>query len=160
MEATQFLGESLFHEAIEDLLTDREVFRTVTVMYMLQAFYAEGLLRSTGILDGKSHEWVRDPATREHYFLNLEVFHNYLRDKLVFKLNSERSLPGFHGLDLMCGMAGRPGKVAGCPVEYKKLLKAFNSAQDGFVQNYIHGRRRRDASLRGSEVRSPEVKSP
>ena len=159
MEATQFLAESMFHEAIEELLTDKHVFRTVTVMYMLQAFYAEGLVRSTGVLEGKSHDWVRDPKTHEHYFLNLEVFHRYLRDKLVFKLNSERSKPGLHGLDLVCGMAGRPGKVAGCPVEYKKLLKAFNSAQDGFVDYYIHGRGR-DARLRGSEVKSPELKSP
>lgn len=142
------LGETLFHESLESILSDKKAYRTATVMYMLQAFYAEALLRETR-LEVKTHDWDRDHHTREHYFLNLDVFGRYLRDKLVFKLNAKRGTPGLHGLDLMCGMAGRPGKVGGCPIEYERLIKTFNDAQRAFVETYLW-QSDRDSRLRGS----------
>ena len=155
MEAAQILGESLFDEALESLLSDRQAYRTTTVLYLLQAFYGEALLRESSpevkLHDPEAYSSfeVTERRGRYKYFLNMDVFHEYLVCKLVFKLNAKRGTPGCHGLDIACGTAGRPGKVAGCPEEYKKLVQAFKDAQTDFVERYIRVDPERDARLRG-----------
>jgi hypothetical protein len=135
------ITETAFEEATDSMLSDVRVYRTTTVLYMLQLFYAEAVIRT-------SQDEVKINTAhrgRERNWVNMDVFGSYLRDKLVFKLNAKRGEPGLHGLDLMCGMAGRPGKVAGCREEYEQLLKAFDDAQKAFVDHYL----RASASTRG-----------
>ena len=150
VEGAQCLTEGLFDEAVQHLLSDRKAYRTTTVLYLLQAFYAEAVLRESSP-EVKIYDWthVTKGQKSDHYFLNMDVFGTYISGKLIEKLNAYRGAPGMHGLDIACGTAGRPGKVKGCPEEHRRLLKAFKDAQDFFVKKYLRVDHERDARLRG-----------
>jgi len=127
------MTEQLFRDATAQLFSDVRVYRTTTVLYLLQLFYAEAVIRKE---DGEEITVAEDYDDTN--WLNMDVFGHYLRDKLVSKLNSERGKPGLLNVDICLGGV-RPGKISGCNDEYEKLLTAFNDAQAGFIEYYLSG---------------------
>eukprot|EP00939_MAST-03C_sp_MAST-3C-sp1_P000848 g848.t1 len=64
-------------------------------------------------------------------YTNAWFYRKTLHDKLVRrKLNAHRGIPGMSGLELTCGLGGRPGKIAGDPKEGEKLVSMFLEAAE------------------------------
>ena len=116
-------------------LSDTTKYRTIAVLYMLRAFYAEALLR---------HEVGTGERKTGNY---LDVFHDELLE-LVGYMNSDRGTGGFLGWDVAC-IGVRAGKVDGDQKEYCQLLNAFTDAQSAFVETYLNVNHESDVHLRG-----------
>ena len=135
--SAQVIAFQTFKTALNKILTNRDVYRTVTVMYLLQCFYAEALLLADGTRDFDIPDIERD-RSGEHYFLNVKNFGRYIRGKLLEKFNAYRGEPGLGGMDNCLGV-NRAGKRKGCEEDLAKLLQGFERAQEWFVTEYLNG---------------------
>ena len=135
--AAEVITKKTFELALGEILKNRDAYRTVTVMYLLQCFYAEALLRADGTSPHEIPDIERD-RSGEHYFLNVNIFGRYIREKLLEKFNAFRGQPGLGGIDNCLGI-NRAGKRGGCEEDLKKLLQGFERAQEWFKTEYLDG---------------------
>ena len=135
--AAEAITKRTFELALGEILKNRDAYRTVTVMYLLQCFYAEALLRADGTSPHEIPDIERD-RSGEHYFLNVNIFGRYIRGKLLEKFNAFRGQPGLGGIDNCLGI-NRAGKRGGCEKDLVELLSGFETAQKWFVTKYLNG---------------------